>query len=87
MPTFPWTAFEDAVQDPALSLKAKGLLALFVFHEDLTLSRARELGPDGKTAIAKAARELVKAGLLRAEARRDDAGHLAGTFYVYAGGR
>lgn len=75
----PYTIVENAaVNDPALSFKAKGLLVWMLarppdwtFH----INHMSDFGPDGKTAVRSALDELIEQGYVRRHQERDDRGH------------
>ena len=78
----PVPAFNTALRDPTLSLKAKGLLAMMLNRPHMTLEQVRFDSRDGKAAIQTAARELVHAGILDRQLIRDAQGRLTGTTYI-----
>jgi hypothetical protein len=71
-------------RDPKLSLKAKGLLAYVLSHQDgyrLTIEQAVAESVGGKTAVYSAIRELVDHGYLRRDQRRGPSGKVGEVDY------
>lgn len=82
-----WTQVpRGMLRDPALSWKAKGLVAWLCSHGEgfkFTRSYIVTASVDGKDAVETGLRELREAGYLTVEQARDDAGRLAeGSDYV-----
>lgn len=68
----------DALEDERLSFKARGLLAYLLSRPDGWSTDSSELathGPDGRTAVLSALKELEEAGYLRRTRGRDEQGH------------
>ena len=72
------------LHNPAMSLKAKGLLAYLLTLPDNWVVVVNELGnrfPDGRYAIAAALKELRAHGHATLEVVRDDRGRIIGKEY------
>lgn len=72
------------LRDPRLSFKAKGILAYVASHRadyDLTLKQMIAESREKRDAIHTGLRELVDAGYLAVERRRDEGGRLRETDY------
>lgn len=83
-----WTRLSnEMLRDPHLSLRAKGLLAQLVSHEDgwqLSLKWAERECHDGRQSIASAFKELEAAGYATKERLKDSAGKFRGwDYHVY----
>lgn len=72
------------LRDPNLSLKARGLLGMLMSHDEgyiVTQEQLAKMGPDGRSAIESAIKELKEHGYLDISKRRDLGGRISG--YVW----
>ncbi|MCC8151877.1 MAG: helix-turn-helix domain-containing protein [Lachnospiraceae bacterium] len=73
------------LKDPRLSLKAKGLLSVFLSLPDswkYSVGGLAKICKEGKSGICSGLKELEAAGYLRRERRRDERGQLRENLYI-----
>ncbi|EYB69086.1 hypothetical protein DEIPH_ctg011orf0054 [Deinococcus phoenicis] len=83
--TAPFTMLANAMlRDPALSLKAKGLLGVMLSFPDdwrYYMRQLETLSSDGREAHQNAMKELIAAGYISRKAAQDENGRLSGWAY------
>lgn len=72
---------DEHLRSPRLTLKAKGLLAIFATGAADTTTGAREISRSGRDTTAAALRELLSAGAIFPIEIRDELGRIAGVRY------
>ena len=75
----------DLLNNPDISLKAKGLLCYLLSKPDdweVYQRQLSEIGPDGKTSIRTAMEELRDAGYVHRISRRDEKGQFSESLYL-----